>query len=368
MRSYQAEERSLRTSIVRQSILGNTFHRITFGGQFYGHQTNDILKDAHHNMDVMREEYVPGLFAELAETSIDKLVIVLGLRYDYHSYFGSIVTPRLHTKYQLTQHTEWRLGAGRGQRTSAPLSDFSGLLSANRRIYLPSQRDGFYGLQQEVSWNTGTSISHCFKINHRPATLLVDYYYTFFDEQLQVDRDRNSGELHFYNLKALGLQSYSHSVSAEMDFSPIKRSEIRLAYRYIESRSDFADQIRRFNPLISPHRAFANFAYETRNKWTFDATINWQSPKRLPQGDDLLTALSGPPAYSPSYTAVMAQVMKKIGDSWDLYAGGENLLNIRQQELIRFAENPSNTAFDPTLVWGPSLGAMFYIGFRFYVR
>jgi outer membrane receptor for ferrienterochelin and colicins len=367
-RQYGADEKSLRASWVRQSIIGNTFHRITFGAQFQGHQTRETLQDQHHDFSVERKETVPGIFAELAETSIDHLVIVLGLRYDHHSYFGSIFTPRLHTKYALTEHTEWRLGAGRGRRTASPLSDFSGLLSANRQLFLPSTENGFYGLQQEVSWNTGTSISHCFKINHRPATLLVDYYYTFFDDQLQVDRDQNSGELHFYNIKALGLQSFSHSISAELDFSPIKRSEIRLAYRFIDSRSDFADQIRRFNPLISPHRAFANFAYETRNKWTFDATINWQSPKRLPQGEDLAGALSGPPTFSPSYTAVMAQVLKKIGTNWEWYAGGENLLDIRQQDLIRFPNNPEKPGFDPTLVWGPSLGAMFYIGFRYYVR
>ena len=59
---------------------------------------------------------------------------------------------------------------------------------------------------------------------------------------------------------------------------------------------------------------------------------------------------------------------KKIKKKWEIYAGGENLLNIRQNDLIRMATDPQSPYFDPTMVWGPSLGAMFYTGFRYYIR
>lgn len=368
-RTYLAEENSIRVNAVRQTILGNTFHRLTFGGSYYANVTDEQLSDADHNLMLERREIVPGVFAELAETSIEKLVLVLGLRYDYHNFFGSIFTPRLHAKYQLTEHVEWRVGAGRGQRTANPLADYTGLYSANRRVVLPDGvNNGFYGLQQEVSWNFGTSLSKCFTIKKRPATIAVDYYYTWFDEQLQVDRDVNASELRFYNIKALGLNSFSHSASIEMDYAPFKRTEVRAAYRFIDSRSDFSDGVRRMNPLISPHRAFLNIAYETRSKWTFDFTVNWQSSKRLPQGGGLPEDLRDLPTQSPSYTGVMAQVLKKFKKSWEIYAGGENLLNIRQDNLIRMASNPESAYFDPTLIWGPSLGAMGYIGFRYYIR
>jgi outer membrane receptor for ferrienterochelin and colicins len=367
-RLYNATENSMNAKWVYQNIVKNAFHHITIGASFYGNETREHFRDMDNDLRMNRQEYVPGVFAEWTETSFKNWVMVGGIRYDYHNFFGNIITPRLHTKWQMTEHTEVRLGAGRGQRTANPFADYQGIFSANRRVVLPNRIDnGFYGLQQEVSWNYGGSVSHCFKILHRPANITADYYYTRFDEQLQVDRDKDAGEIHFYNIKALGLNSFSHSASVELDFSPIKRSEIRTAYRYIDSRSDFMDGVQRFNPLISTHRAFINLAYELRNGWTFDFTVNWQSPKRLPQGENLPEDLKDLPTHSPSYTSMMAQVMKKFKKSFEIYAGGENLLNIRQDDLIRLASSPYSPYFDPTLVWGPSLGAMFYVGFRYYI-
>lgn len=370
-RNYLGEERVLNAKWVYQSILGNTFHKYTVGLSFYGNQTDEMFADLHHTLNLERREYVPGVFAEYTESGINNMVIVAGFRVDQHSYFGTLYTPRLHIKYNLGNETELRLGTGRGQRTSNPFADYQGLLSTGRRIVLPdpnAMQDGYYGLQQEVSWNSGIALSRCFKINNKQASISLDYYYTFFDEQLQVDRDFQANEIHFYNLSAFGLNSYSHSASLEMDYAPTRRFEIRAAYRFIDSRSEFQDGLLRMNPLISPHRAFLNGAYETRNNWNFDLTVNWQSPKRLPQGNNLPEFLQNSPEWSPSYTAVMAQILKKFGKSWEVYIGGENLLNIRQDELIRLASTPESPFFDPTMIWGPSLGAMFYMGFRYYVR
>jgi len=365
---YLGNENSMRVNWVTNTIYKNTLHKITAGLSFYGNQTDETFVNQDYNLDLKRREYVPGVFAEWTESSFKNLLLVGGIRADYHNFFGLIVTPRIHGNWTINKSTQFRFGGGRGQRTANPFADYQGLFSSNRRVQLPNQiNNGFYGLQQEVSWNTGMSISRCFKIMHRPATLVVDYYYTWFDEQLQVDRDNKSNELHFYNLSAFGLNSYSHSSSIELDFSPARRSEVRMAYRFIDSRSGFMDGQTRLNPLISPHRAFVNGSYETRSGWAFDLTINWQSPKRLPQGADLPESLSEMPAYSPSYTSVMTQVMKKFGKKFEAYVGGENLLNIMQQDLIRLSSDPNSPYFDPTLIWGPSLGAMFYVGFRYYV-
>lgn len=368
-RVYHGDENAIRANLVYQSIVKSSFHVIQAGLSFYGNQTKDHFTDAYENLHLNRKEIVPGAFIEWTESSIKKLVLVGGIRLDHHSHFGLIFTPRLHGKLELNKTTDLRFGGGRGQRTASPFADHQGLFSSNRRIRLPNLiQNGFYGLQQEVSWNTGLSVSKKMKMFYRPATLSADYYYTWFDNQLVADRDSKSEELSFYNLKDFGLKSFSHSASVELDFSPMRRTDIRVAYRYIDSRSGFADGINRFNPMISPHRAFFNAEYETKNGWSFDFTVNWQSPKRLPQGANLPESMKDLARYSPSYTAVMAQVMKKIKKKWEIYAGGENLLNIRQNDLIRMATDPQSPYFDPTMVWGPSLGAMFYTGFRYYIR
>jgi outer membrane receptor for ferrienterochelin and colicins len=367
-RSYEGNEKSIRVNGVYRGLVKNTFHRYTAGVSFYGNTTTDAFEDADLAFSFERQEWVPGAFIEWTESSIPKLVVVAGMRIDHHSYFGMLYTPRLHAKYTLTKNTEWRLGGGRGQRTATPFADYQGIFSSGRKVnFLKQPQDGFYGLQQEVSWNVGHSLSRSFKMFARPATWVVDYYYTWFDNQLQVDRDFDAGALYFYNTKALGLRSYSHSASIELDMSPARRTDIRMAYRFIDSRSGYLDGTTRLNPLISPHRFFINAAYETRSGWSFDVTANWQSAKRLPQGANLPDELLMSPTYSPSYMGLMAQVLKKINKKFEVYLGGENLLNIRQDQLIRLASEPLSPYFDPSLIWGPSFGAMGYIGFRYYV-
>lgn len=71
--------------------------------------------------------------------------------------------------------------------------------------------------------------------------------------------------------------------------------------------------------------------------------------------------------WSPSYVNVNAQISKTIG-KWDVYLGGENLLNITQKVLIVDAENPYGSFFDASMVWGPSMGAMAYLGFRYQLK
>lgn len=367
-RTYTADERTMNLKWVYQGLAGSSFHQFMVGASFYGNQTKEGFNDNIWNLKMGRKELVPGVFFEWTESSIKNLTLVGGVRYDYHNFFGSIFTPRLHGKWSIDKKNEIRFGAGRGQRTANPFADYQGIFSSGRSVILPVNiNNGYYGLQQEVSWNSGVSYSRSFKMFYRPATIVADYYYTWFDEQLQVDRETDASELRFYNIAAFGLKSFSHSASIELDFSPAKRTDIRLAYRFIDSRSGFVDCVTRLNPLISPHRAFVNFAYETRKGWSYDATVNWQSPKRLPQGANLPNELSNSPTYSPAYTSVMAQITKKFSKQFEAYIGGENLLNIVQKDLIRLASDPNSPYFDPTLVWGPSLGATFYVGFRYYV-
>ncbi|MCO6494693.1 MAG: carboxypeptidase-like regulatory domain-containing protein [Bacteroidetes bacterium] len=367
-RKYDANEKVMNLKWVFQGLAGNSFHQYMVGATLYGNQIGELFSDNEHNLNLSRNEWIPGVFFEWTESGIKNLTLVGGIRYDYHNYFGSIITPRLHGKWTIDKKNEIRFGGGRGQRTSNPFADYQGIFSSGRKVILPVKvNNGFYGLQQEVSWNTGFSYIKNFKLFYRPASLEADYYYTWFDEQLQVDRDFKSSELRFYNISALGLKSYSHSASIGLDFSPAKRFDVRMSYRFIDSRSGYIDGTTRLNPLISPHRAFVNVSYENRKGWVYDATVNWQSEKRLPQGASLPEELKDMPAYSPSYTGIMAQITKKFNKQFEAYIGGENLLNIVQKDLIRMASNPSSPYFDPTLVWGPSLGITFYAGFRYYI-
>jgi len=66
---------------------------------------------------------------------------------------------------------------------------------------------------------------------------------------------------------------------------------------------------------------------------------------------------------SGTYEQVSAQITRWFRH-WSVYIGGENLTGFRQKQTIIHAEDPWSGSFDPTMVWGPVHGAMFYAGIR----
>ncbi len=48
-----------------------------------------------------------------------------------------------------------------------------------------------------------------------------------------------------------------------------------------------------------------------------------------------------------------------------MYLGGENLTNEKQENPILNSENPFESTFDTTFVYGPIFGITFYAGLRY---
>ena len=71
---------------------------------------------------------------------------------------------------------------------------------------------------------------------------------------------------------------------------------------------------------------------------------------------------------SPFYVIMNAQITKKLGKCWELYVGGENLTNYKQEHPIISADNPISDDFDASMVWGPLSGIRAYLGVRFQVK
>lgn len=64
-----------------------------------------------------------------------------------------------------------------------------------------------------------------------------------------------------------------------------------------------------------------------------------------------------------SYEQVSAQVSRWFRH-FSVYVGAENLTGFKQKNPVMNAETPWSSAFDPTMVWGPVQGRMFYAGIR----
>lgn len=359
LNSYDAKQNTFYANFIFQSIIGNTNHPFKTGLSFQYDDYNESLNIDRYD----RLEYVPGVFFEYTYNYLEKFNAVIGLRADYHNEYGTFLTPRIHLRYSLTDKTTLRASAGRGERSANILSENSGLFASSRQFII--QGDGTnkpYGLNPEIAWNYGLNLTYKFTLDYRNGNVSVDYYRTDFQNQIVVDLEQSPQQAVFYNLDG---KSYSNSFQAQLDYELINRLDFRIAYRWYDVKTTFNGELKE-KPLVSNHRAFINLAYETKKRWTFDYTINWQGKKRIPD-------LSSNPdeyqmdEYSPSFFLMNAQISKSWQQKFDLYAGVENILNYKQKNPILSANDPFSPYFDSSLIWGPISGTSFYFGLRYKI-
>ena len=360
MTAYNAKQNNFYANLIYQSIIATSVHKFRTGLSFVSDKYNEDFK----SINFKRTETVPGAFFEYTFTPAEKFNVVAGLRADHNSLFGWFATPRLHVRYELVKGTTIRLSAGRGQRTANIFAENMSVFVSSRQINISSVSAGkAYGLDPEVAWNKGISIDQKFKLFKRDGSFSVDYFRNDFDEQVVIDLE-DVRQVKFYNLEG---KSFSNSFQAEMNFEPIRKLEVRLAYRFFDVRTTYSSMLLQ-KPFTAKHRAFTNLAYETSG-WKFDYTININGSKRIP------STLANPVQYqfgasSPSYVLMNAQVSKTFGkkNPFEIYLGGENLSNYFQKDLIIAADQPFSTYFDAALVWGPVSGRLIYTGIRFKIK
>lgn len=324
----------------------------------------DQYDEQFNTLSFQRTEIVPGIFAEYTYSLAQKFSAVVGARFDYNSIFGAFFTPRLHLRYAINEKHVLRASAGRGQRTANIFTENSSIFVSSRKLVLEGTGyPGAGGLQPEVSWNYGGNYTYTFPISsRRTAQFSLDYYYVNFQNQTVIDLDNSAREVSIYNLKG---RSYSQTIQAQFTIEPLKRLELRFAYRYLDVRTTFSTGLRQ-KALLPPHRGFINVAYSTKSDWSFDFTSQFIGRKRLPdlgENPEFLRLEQ----YSPSYVNLNAQATKKL-KRWEIYLGAENLLNVQQRQLIVDPGNPYGSYFDASMVWGPSMGAMAYLGFRYEIE
>ena len=358
LRDYDADQKSAYANFIFQNIIGDTRHLYRVGGSFQWDNFEEHIPD--HIF--LRDEYVPGVFAEYTWKPGEKFTAVAGMRADYHNNFGLFYTPRLHLSWTPRELTVIRFSGGRGQRTASILAENIGIWASGRRISILSENNHTpYGLRPEVAWNYGANLTQGFSIGERAATFTLGAYHTTFESQIVVDFETVQ-QVSFYNLDG---RSRSNSAMAQLDVEVLPRFDARLAWRFNDVRMTLSGEFRE-KPLISRHRAFLNLAYGTKSDWHFDFTLNWQGAKRIP------TTASNPIQYrvserSPDFFLANAQISKRWGEAYDLYVGAENLFGFAQERPIIAADDPFGNYFDSTLVWGPIFGRNIYVGGRWRI-
>ena len=171
-----------------------------------------------------------------------------------------------------------------------------------------------------------------------------------------------SNQIDIYNLEG---KSNALGVQAQIDAEILPLLDLRLAYRFYDVKTTYKNRGVLDKPYLAKHRAFINVGYEIKDKWMFDATVNWFSEQRLPS-TSINSSENRRSTSSPSYFILSGQVTKQ----WKklaVYAGVENALNFRQSNPIIESQNPFSNEFDASMIWGPVFGRNIYVGLRYII-
>lgn len=360
LNTYDITHSSWYTNAIYNSIIGDTRHKIKTGLSF----TLDNYDELVNGSTFTREENSVGGFFEYAFDDLDKLSLTAGIRADNHNLLGFFLSPRLHAKYTPWDKSALRVSVGRGKRSANIFTENQQFFSSSRQILLESSGGPIYGLEPEIAWNYGISFLQGFNLFEGKADITLDYYRTDFQQQVVVDWE-DPRFIRFYNLEG---DSYANSFQAEFNYTPVERLDFRFAYKYYDVKTQY-DSGKLERPLTPRNRIFANTAYETAetekgSRWKFDLTYNWLDDQRFPS-----TAGNLPQNQrsdrTPSFGTLNGQITRVFSSNFEVYIGGENITDVRQDNPIIAADDPFGTDFDTTFVYGPIFGSMYYAGLRY---
>lgn len=362
--NYDAFQNYLQGQVIYQTHIKQK-HILRTGVSFVMDNYDEIWQQQiPENQEIIRKRYekVVGAYAEFTWKPTEKFTLIQGIRTDYHNLFGAFLLPRTHLKYAFGDKTILRASAGRGFRVANPMIEQSGFLASSRKVIWNNN------LLPEKAWNYGINLSQGFNLWGRKGQFSMDFYRTDFQNQIVTDVN-NARQIEFYNLQG---KSFANSFQVQMEYELIDDFNLTFAYKNYDVKTTFKETGLQNVPLIIRERFFANLEYSLRNsktneEITFDVTGEWLGSQFLPNTQNNPLEFQRR-TTSPTYWLLNAQVTYKPKSQWEVYVGGEDLLNFMQENPIISANQPFGNYFDASIIYAPVMGRMIYGGFRFYLK
>ena len=242
-----------------------------------------------------------------------------------------------------------------------PLAEYYGNLVSSRSVRFLDD------IQPEVAWTYGTSYVKTIK----KLILSAELFHTNFEKQWIADLEHTS-ILYFYGSEG---RSFTTSGLIEANYGPIKNWEVKLAYRYVNSKQTLGkpldEKVLVDRMFVSRDRILFNVGYALPyEKWKIDGTLQWNGKRRIPNispNYDHSSYFTMPIGFTPAFVNLNGQITRTF-INWEVYVGGENLTGFKQNNPIVSADSPFGNRFDAGMSWGPILGATIYSGFRYRIR
>lgn len=323
---------------------------------------------------------LPGIFAQNEITFNSQHKLLMGLRYDYNSAHGNILTPRIAYKYTINSQQFFRLNMGTGFRVVNLFAEDHAALSGARKVVLTEV------LKPEQSFNINLNYIHkIYGKGNAATTLDFSAFYTYFNNRIIGDFETDPNQIIFANLNGYAI---SKGLSANADIALNNGIKLNIGATYMDVNLHTNGQ--KVQQILT-ERFSGTWALTYRIPsihLDMDYTGNVYSPMRLP----LLGPLDPRQQYAPWYSLQNIQFTFHYWRGIEVYGGVKNLLNFLPTrntafliarandpfdksvqfqpngQVLATADNPYALTFDPTYMFAPNQGIRGFLGIRYSIK
>ena len=351
---FETQWHRMHTLSAGLSLNHDHFDRMLSKNAFSAATVAQLARTAH--------ETVPGAYVQYTLDLGRMITFMGGLRADHSNLYGTFFTPRFHLRISPDRNWAVRLNAGKGYRTAWVAEEMNFLLAGSRVVDLSSDH------LREEAWNYGINVARKIPLGDHLLDVSAEYDYTDFRQQAVLDFDADP---HRISIHALDGKSRSHVVQLQASYPFFEGFNLTAAYRFTDVRTTYhlpgGSSRMMEKPLQSRYKALLTASYATPlEKWQFDLTLQLNGGGRMPRNYLLADGSASWRSDFKPYPQLSAQATRNFRRV-SIYVGGENLTGYRQPNAVIDARHPRGGSFDPTMIYGPLDGAMFYAGFRYTI-
>lgn len=320
---------------------------------------------------------LPGAFVQGEWALSEKYLLLTGLRWDYNSRHGNILTPRLALRWKPNDFSSLRLNAGTGFRVVNLFTEEHASLTGARQVVIEEE------LRPEKSYNANLNyLQHVYANSGLKLTIEASGWYTYFTNAIIPDYDSDPQEIKYSNLDG---SLTSRGISLNTDWIWPSGLSLNLGATLMDVSQE--EEGRTLRPVLTEkYSAVASLSYAYKPlRIKADYTANAYGPMRLP----LLGPLDPRPEYSPFRMDHSMQLTYSGVKNLECYAGVKNIFNWTPASATPFLiarasdpfnklveydpqgnvrstdENPYALTFDPSYVYATNQGRRLFFGLRF---
>lgn len=341
-RPYDAKQDVLYGSVYMKDVLDA--HQLKYGAEARNEKLGETTSfGTSYNYTTL------GAYAEDEWVFADGWILLAGLRYDNHTYAGSLVSPRAAISYWLTDDLKMRFSTGQGFKGQA-LVDEDHMILHGEYAYRNNTSIGY-----EKSWTYSYDISYNYAFGEVSGTVNTIAYYTPVKGRATPQADSlASGTLYYVNSKAdsriMGLEIQTRPVFSEHWSGALGLGIVRNEDMNANGAYESITLVPKFSVDMSV------MYQDIESGWNAESWASVIGSQKLPTG---LYSVN----ESPAYALVNLRLAKQFG-SVQLFAGMLNILDERQDEVTPTAIRQPNGIVRSTDVWGSLEGREVFFGVK----